>query len=394
MKRLATCVVLLALLASGGLAEEKPSAGLDMVCYGVPARDALTEFAGKAKLELDLGEIDPDMDAPVWLSMKQVSPVRGAALLAFASGLVVQVSGKRLVVREQEDAARVRVTRGYDVSVLGGRFVEYAKRYGHPQAGQAVTRIQTGPELVGDLVNQMLNQVWGVKSKCSVVGDRVLITEHEGVHAYVSELLNLLVRDGGAESADLASGRTHATRVEEYKESFSVSDRPVGSVVAALCRDASADFVVHHTLAQFFAEEHTVLMGAGGHGRLLRALIRQGEYDFQVAQRHGVLAFVDKDAPQPGAYRVFDVDQLLKRLDQGYQRQATTPGGHASLREAGGVDVVRRAVAKALRERELAGDVLAHATRIVVIGNATATDAAADVLKELGWEPAGGEQKR
>jgi hypothetical protein len=393
MTRLATSIVLLGLLAATGYAEDEAPAGIEMVCYGVPARDALTEFAGKAKLNLDLGEIDPDMDAPVWLSMKQVSPQRGAAVLAFATGLVVQVSADKVVVREHDDGARLRVTRGYDVSVLSGRFVEYAKRYGHPQAGKAATRMLTSAELVGELVDQMLSKIWSVKTKCSVVGDRVLITEHEWVHAYVAELLNLLVRDGGAESADLAFGRTHASRVEEYKESFSVADRPLGSVVAALCREASADFVVHHTLAQFFAEEQTVLMGQGGHGRLLRALIRQGEYDFQVAQRHGVLAFVHKDAPQPGAYRVFDVDQLLKRIDQGYQRQAT-PGGHASLRDAGGVSVVKDALAKALAERELPGEVLAHATRIVVIGNSDTTAAAAAVLKELGWEPPSGDKDR
>jgi hypothetical protein len=56
--------------------------------------------------------------------------------------------------------------------------------------------------------------------------------------------------------------------------------------------------------------------------------------------------------------------------------------------------VVKDALTKALAERELPGEVLAHATRIVVIGNSDTTDAAATVLKELGWEPPGGDKER
>ncbi len=391
MKRPAIAMLFLLSAAATGWGDESQASGIDLVCYGVSAQQALTDLAEKAKLELDLGETTPAMDMPVWLGLSGTTPQRAARHLSTASGLMVQVSEKRLVVREPKDAASLLVTRGYDASVLGGRFVEYVKSFGHPDhaktKGVSPDDLPNGVELASRLVVDVLDKVWGTKVACSVAGDRIVITAHEWEHRRINELLALLIADGGGPSDDLAAGAQHLARLEDHRGLVAANDRPLGSVVAGMCREAKADFVVHRELAGFFSSEHTVLIGEAGYGELLRALIRQGPYDFKLAQRDGALALVHKDVTQHGGYRVFETGELLKRMDQAYQRQHSRPGGPASLRDAGGVTVVAGALKTALSARDIQCDVCTLATRLVVCGNAAACQAAAEVLKELGWVP-------
>ncbi len=395
MKTAAIVLLALSLAWSSANSQDKPEpATLSLSYLGVPAEVALTEFARSARLKLDLGDVPPEMETPVWLSVQKVELAHAAKLLSVATGLSVVADGKRLVVREVPEAGNHQFTRGYDVSVLAGRFVDYVRAYGHPDAERAKASpgskeepyLATGAESLAHLICLVLDVLWDAQPACSVVGERILLTTDHWTHTRVRELLALLVSDAGGEHPYTTSGRAQLAKLATGEVKYEAEDRPLGSVVAGLCKLASVDFVVHHAIATMFADEHATLRGTDTCAGLLEAVVRHGGYEFTTSTALGVICFRHVDTPEHGGCSVLETATLLKRIDASYQRQKTTPGGPESLRAAGGVQVVVEATETALDAQDCPAIVSAFGTRVIVIGVPSACDAAAGILKEMGWE--------
>lgn len=395
MRTAAFALLALALALSSVNSQDKPEpATIDLSYLGVPAEIALTEFAKSARLRLDLGDVPPEMETPVWLSVHKIELAHAAKLFSVATGLSVIADGKRLVVREYPEAGSHQFTRGYDVSVLAGRFVDYVRAYGHPDEARAKSSpgskeepfLATGAESLAHLVCLLLDMLWDTQPACSVVGERILLTTDHWTHTRVRELLALLVSDAGGDHPYTISGRAHLAKLSAGEVKYEADDRPLGSVVAGLCKLASADFVVHHSVATMFADEHATMRGTDTCASLLESIVRHGGYEFTTSTALGVVCFRHVDTPEYGGCSVFETAPLLKRIDASYQRQKTTPGGPENLRAAGGVQVVVDAIETALDAQEQPAIVAAFGTRVIVIGVPSACDGAAAILKEMGWE--------
>ena len=89
-------------------------------------------------------------------------------------------------------------------------------------------------------------------------------------------------------------------------------------------------------------------------------------------------------------YRVYDIGNLLKKLNASYQRQRTAPGKdggfEGDLKQAGGNRVIEEAVFDQLEQQGLDARVEAFGSKLVVRASAGSVDAATTILKEMGWE--------
>lgn len=366
----------------------------DLEYLGVPADIVLAEFAKAANLELDLGREPPDMAAPVWLSAKQVDRGRAAHLLSVASGLFVRVAGKRLVVREEERPGAHQATKGYDVSVLCGRFVDYINQYGEPERklspGQERQKA-TAAEHIAFVLEQMLREIAGEYEEAAVVGDRVLFAADLEIQALIAEVLQLMIMPGGGDSAYLKAALAQAGALRDKQGKSEADERPLASVIAAICKAAQVDFVLSAPFAQQAHDEHIEFSFEGSHEDQLSKVLEYFAADAAVGFAHGVVHIGYPPMYRGGGVRVYDVADLLKKLDTAYQRQRTQPnrqdGFDGGLRDHGGVDVVTIALETQLDRQGHDARVLSCGARVMIIGAPAACEAATLVLKEMGWEP-------
>lgn len=396
MRALAT-ITLLALVFASATAQPQvkmPVVLHDLEYLGVPAELALPAFAKSAKLELDLGREAPPMDMPIWLSARQVEKGRAAHLLSVASGLSVRIAGKRLVVREYDQPGAHRVSKGYDVSVLCGRFVDYVNQYGEPERklspGQERRKTTAADHLSGVLY-QVLDDLTGSAEDSSVVGDRLIFSADAETQALVTETLKLLVQPGGGDSVYLHAAAQQATALREKQGKTEASERPLASVLAEMCKGAGVDFVINAAFAIDAHETHVDCSVEGAYLAQISALLELFASDATLGYGHGVVHLGFPDVARRGGVRVHDVSDLLKKMDAAYQRQRTQPnreeGFDGGLRDEGGVYVVTDAVTAQLGQQGHEARVLAYGARIIIVGGPDACDAATAILKELGWEP-------
>lgn len=391
-----TACLLMALLValSTSVAQEGRPGQITLRFSGDPAEIALEAAAREFGLVLDTGPEGVLMlDMPVWLSAESVSADRAARLLSIATGLRVSVVGEKLLARETSDPPRHLFTRGYDVSVAAGRFVEYVNEYGEPAivVDERQKRLQwTAAEHLSQLVAFVAWEAWSTELEGSVVGDRLLITADAPMHGEVAELLQLLISDSGGESSDLGLERVMRSRLAKAELDVQLENVPMASVIATLCRHAQVDFVLDAAIASDMEQTHIDYVGSGSTASQIAALLER-EYDgTNASAAHGALHFMQSDGEGLFGLRVFELTDLLKRTAAAYARQRTQPdreeGYEEDLRQAGGVYVILRALTRELDQQSRKAEVRCYGTRLVVAGAAESVDAAEAILKEMGWE--------
>ena len=374
--------------------EEKTVA---VTAYGKPAAEVIPGFCEQAGLELELRGVElEDFDVSCFMVANELSPRKGAELLAFSTGVPVRVDGSKLVL----GSASGGVVKGYDVSVLAGAYVEYVNNYGAPKSepedGAEPAEDQTAAEHLADVVAYFLEHPYRAEISPSVVGDRVLLTLPTEDHARVRELLDLLMQEHGGESSALKSEREVRRKLGQAKFSGEFTGTPVSSVVLGICREAGLSVALGAELASTEADRHIdfVVKDEVSAAEALERFFRQLESDdvFIVLDSVAGAAAVEiRDFHVWSGYRVFDVSDLLRKLSASYQRQRTAAGKdggfQGDLRQAGGNEVVVDAIYDQLIQQGVEAHIKAFGTRIVVGGGTEAVDAATIILEEMGWEP-------
>jgi hypothetical protein len=371
-------------------AQDKPEpAKIDIEYLGVPAESAFRSFADSARLKLDVAD-DLDLEGPVWLSAKKLEVWQATRLLSVAADLSVTTEDGRLMVRPTDSRGGHNTTRGYDVSVLTGRFVEYVNKYGENGAPVANVKKRTASEHLALFVEGVAGNCWRDSLMVSAVGDRLLVSASGATQLRVREFLDLLMAENGGESPDLKRERNQLNALRARKGAYSVEEKPFGSIVAELCREAKADFALDAELASLTSDLHVTYSGNGTFEEIIAEIAREHVGPIRVTGHRGVALITMADGDTVGSERVFDAADLLKRIDAAFQRQKTQPGKRQGfeegLREAGGMDVVGEAVNGHLKQQGFDPVVSSYATRLVVGGGPDAVDAALAILKEMGWE--------
>ena len=171
--------------------------------YGESVFECAETLAEELGAKLQLHEVDEDsLDMPCWLVREDVTPQSAAELFSIAAGYQVSLddTGHTLHIYQPGVAPGGARVKGYDVSVLSGRFVEYVNSFGAPavppKPNEQIEPERTAAEHLADALDEILYEPRGADSDPSVVGDRLLFTLSERDHARVREVLDLLVAEG------------------------------------------------------------------------------------------------------------------------------------------------------------------------------------------------------
>ncbi|MBZ0135884.1 MAG: hypothetical protein K8I27_05885 [Planctomycetes bacterium] len=403
MRTLAVLAILGA-LAICTTAQDAPST-VDMTQYGGSGQELLAVTAESLELKVTSPLIsEDDLSGPCWIISRGTPRANVSELLSVALGCPVAIdeATNRLLVSLPQASAPTGTVKGYDVSVLAGRFVEYVNSYGQTRAkpgpGENAGREQTAAQHLADLLSDLLFESRGALFDPSVVGDRVLVTADVRSHARVREALDLLMSEAGGESAAMKDERAVADKLKQAKFSGELEGTPVASVIAAICDAAGVGMVLAPVFAESAGDSHIDFsveeeITAWQAVELLFHRLEEEDWSFDFTSRCGAVVIENTAHDIHIGYRVYDVGGLLKKLNASYQRQKTAPGKadgfEGDLRDAGGVDVIVDALETQLEasDRAFGADVYAYAGRVVVRGGHRAVDAATSILEEMGWEP-------
>jgi hypothetical protein len=383
----------------GGQGDTK--ATVSLASRGGSAKVALETFAQAlgATLKYDAAlDPDEDLDYHVWIRLKSAQPERAARLMSVAVGKSVRYDAGRRQVQvgeAPEGAGKAGTLKGYDVSVAAGRFVTYQNDYGKPapapstQDGQpAAPAEKCAAVYLANLLTVLVGTDDGGPD-FAVTGDRLLLRDDAAMHARVQEALDLLASDHGGHSAELAAEVALRDKLRKAKPPLSLDETPRASILAQLCEIADVDYVIRHDLVDTLEQDHTSVTlpasatVADALTEVFTALTGQWVLS-EGAVVTGAEFFT------PNGYRVFDCQDLLKKLDAGYVKQRTAPdrakGFTGGLRSEGGIDVVTSALVKLLGEGGSWVLVDSFGARVVVRGTITEVEAAEAALKAMGWE--------
>lgn len=406
MKTLASLALLAALTLCVQAQDNPAPQPVDLGVYGGSGHEAATSLAESLGARLMLHDIEADsLPAETWAVRKQATPQQAAELLGHALGCqaLLDARGKTLHLYPPGASLRGSKIKGYDVSVLAGRFVEYVNKYGAAREpvkpGEQAAPERTAAGHLAVLLDDVLYDPRGAQADASVVGDRLLYTTDDATHARVREALDLLMAENGGESSDLKAEREAVEKLKNTKFSAELTGTPVSSILTEICSTAGLGVVLGPDLAAFACAEHIDFKPREGtawealHGLLVRLREQEVAVEFQAAG--GALVFELENEQQGRGYRVYDIAELLKKLDASYQRQRTTPGKDegfdGDLRGAGGNKVILISLEQQLDAAHAPGNYscLAYGTRLIVRGGNAAVNAATQILKEMGWEEPG-----
>lgn len=400
-------LTLIAVLALTIQAQDKSApTSVDLAAYGVSGHEAAADLAESLGARLVLHELDEQsLPASCWAVRKNTTPQAAAALLGHALGCqaLYDPQGATLHLYAPGVVLRGSKVKGYDVSVLAGRFVEYVNSYGiarqPAKPGEQATPELTAAEHLAGVLEEMLWDPRGAEFDASVVGDRLLYTTDENSHSRIREALDLLMAEHGGESAALKDERAAVEKLKEAKFSGELTGTPVASVLTEICAAAGLGVVLGPEFAEFACEEHIDFKPEAGSAweALHSLLVRLREQDIRVdfTVRGDALVLESEDAGVGSGYRVYDISDLLKKLEASYQRQRTAPGKvegyEGDLRRAGGNQVVLRSLDEQLEAAHAPGnsDCMVFGNRLIVRGGNSAVNAATQILKEMGWEEPG-----
>lgn len=389
-------VVALALLALclPTQAQDKPQPQkITLRSYGESSQSVLEAFAAQLGYGVVLPDASDDtggsLEDPCWLSLKDAGVEQAAAALSRAFGLRVSIHHdlKKVSARSFMTMPR-RVTRGYDVSVLCARYVDYVNRFNGAKPAKGFVERPASAHLLDHLLGVM--EVAGLRGDAgSAAGQRLLFSLEESEHAQLRELLGLLMNDKGGASAACAAQRQTLDALERVTWDEEITERPVASVLAAVFAKAGRDFVISHAMARDLGEAHINraraegLTGAG----LLRDLM--DNHQFGLGATAGLAVLGDRETVNWGSYRVFELKPLLERLAQEYVNQRTKPrdgGFEGDISSLGGLSVITSALQQQADGRELACTLKSFGTRLVALGSAQTLEELAAILKEMGFE--------
>lgn len=400
-------LAMVALLPLAVCAQDKAPKTIHIGFYGESAYDCAEKLAEQLGAKLHLHDLDEEtLDAPCWLVRDEVTPQAAASLFAIAAGYPVSLDASTSTLHVYQPGVSVGDARvkGYDVSVLSGRFVEYVNNYGAPAVAQRPNEApepeRTAAQHLADALDEILYDPRGGDSEPSVVGDRLLFTASEQGHARVREALDILVAEHGGESEALRVERTVIERLKAAEFSAEIERTPVASVLTAICKAAALGIVLGPDLAEVAVEEHIDFPHKKGTSALaalkqLTAQMAAQDLPIDISVREGTLVADLAGRSSSRGYRVYDVTELLKKLDASYQRQRTAPGKDegfdGDVRRAGGNRVVLDSLEELLDEVHQGehATCICFGTRLVVRGGCDAVDAATNILKEMGWEESG-----
>lgn len=365
--------------------------------YGDKSQVALEAFGAALGYNVELPNEADDTGGSIedtcWFSFKDAGTEQAAAIMSFAFGLNVRVDSARKKVSAHAARSKAgRSVKGYDTSVLASRYVDYVNRFGAPKtANPDVKRApdRTATEHLLDILEEsLMRDNWGDTGACCV-GNKILLNLTEAQHAELREFLGLLVSDKGGSSSALTIERTLRAALAKAPHTDEYAERPLGSVMGSLL-SKNGGFAVAHTLAQQFSDQHLTRakQDAESVADVLSELALQYEFVWSVGD--GVVRIASREYPAASGYRVFELRDLLERLAAAYAGQRTQPGKQGGfegdIKTQGGLDVIRDALdiqaASAGREFKLQG----YGTRLIVTGSAEDIDAAAAILKEMGFE--------
>ncbi len=396
MKSLSAAAFVLLLCVTASTAQEKPAEKtFSLRSYGDKAQVALDEFAKQLAYEVEAplegDDAGGNLDAPCWFAFKDVSADKAASILSFAIGLnVVADPARRKVSARAWPGAANRSVKGYDVSVLASRYVDYVNRFGAAKAADAKAEPdRTAAEYLLDVIDELLvKDDWGDIGACCV-GQRIMLNLNSAQHLKVRELLSLLMGDKGGASESLASERALRETLQKTAHEEEYAERPLGSVMGSMFGKGRG-FVVAHAMALTFSEQHvTRLKGANEtQADVLNELALQ--YEFAWGAADGLVRLTSREYTGESGYRVFELKDLLERLAAAYAGQKTLPGKkggfEGDIKSLGGMNVIRKALDLLSESAGRSFSMLSFGTRLVVCGSAENIDAAAAILKEMGFE--------
>ena len=378
---------------------------INLSFYGESAYDCATALADDLGAELVLhGLKAEELDMACWLVREDATLAQAIALFSAASGYQVEydAAGKVLHLLEPGPRSRSARVKGYDVSVLSGRFVEYVNTYGAARTeqpkGEPAEPELTGAQHLASVLEEILYEPRGADSEPSVVGDRLLFTLSESDHARVREVLDLLVAESGGESSALAAERAEIAKLAGAKFKPDMEATPIASVLTAICKSAGLGIAIGPDFAEIAVSEHIDFVNDQEITALdaLNQILARLEPDglqLNFFSRDGAVIIESADMARAPGYCVYDVADLMKKLEAAYQRQRTAPGKdegfNGDLRHAGGNRVVLDALEDLLFELNEGENAtcIGYGTRVIVRGGVSAVDSATAILKEMGWEP-------
>jgi hypothetical protein len=328
----------------------------------------------------------------VYLSASGVDNNQAVALLSVASGVDLTVDTKHGLLRagERDAPGLQRVARGYDVSVLCNRFVEYVNRYGREDKDNA-TLDAMASEYTGRLVAQVMEWSLAMRVEPTAVGHRILVTAPPHVHEKVEELLELLRSDNGGESADLRYEREALEKLRNHQPRINERGAPVARILLNLCREAGVNAAIVHDCADSLHEFETTFVSHEGENTkaaIKRLLSENGCDHVRIVSRFGAL-IIDAHEFNGGSYRVFELGTLMQQVADAVRQQGTQPrrleGFSGDIRTRGGIKVIQDAVRDELFEQGFDAELFTLGTRLVVVGGVNIVDAAEKILNELGY---------
>jgi hypothetical protein len=400
MRTLTAVACLLAILCATLRADDPPAepALVDIECYGESADIILQRLADSAGLTLRYASEDAMLDSPVWVRAKGVTTAEAAHLLEVATSLYINVQGGTLVVSTEDDLRPKLVTRGYDVSIAAGRYVDYVNTYGAPAApkkeGEAEGLSLTAAERLARLLTEVADIAWGIPLEPTAVGDRILCTASAGTHALVQEFLQVMAAEHGGMRVATQRERAFLQQLQEHKAALDYKDTPICSIVAHMCRLADTHFVIESEAGMYLDQEHIDWFSSDETSCLdaMRlVLFEHGSETIQVRSHGGAMLITDVDYCGLGSERVFEVGDLLKKLDAAFQRQRTAPGKEdgytGDIAREGGTKLIVDALEAELDKAGSFARVFAYGSRLVALGSAEECNVIEGMLKEMGWEP-------
>lgn len=389
--------VMLGWLGASAIAQDKPvEKTFSLHSYGDKGQVALESFAAALGYPLRLpsegDDVGGSVEDPCWFAFKDKSAEQAAAILGCAMGVQVTVNHERKWVSAGSvRGSGGRSIKGYDVSALASRYVEYVNRYGaskKAEEGRPVEE-QTASEHLLDVLEDVLVEFsWGdVGATC--VGQRILLNLAPDQHEKVREFLALLFAEKGGSSKGLAQDTAARVELAKMAHKDEYNERPLGSVLASIF-GKSVGFVVEHSLAQTFSSEHVTrpVVGKETVVDVLNELALQQRFSW--ATLEGVVFAHSSDTGVSTGYRVFEMAPLLERLAVAYTRQQTQPnkqgGFSGDIRSRGGIRVITDALNRSGKSAQAGFNITTFGSRLIIKGTATDIEGALAILKEIGFE--------
>lgn len=348
-------MVLFLMFASslGICAQDKPAEKkISFHSYGDSVPIALGEAARALGLSLDLADAAQLEDQPCWFALE--SPDRAEVLsgLSWATGLTLRIDDEKKKLLATATGSSGEFAKGYDVSVISSRYKQYVNKYGKRKAPGIAGSTQTPAERLAEFIAKDASSLdEGNDATVIAVGQRLIAHGNAAVHARVQAWLKLIGSEADAMSEQARGNTLCMPRLRERVNLDSYENRPVGSVVASICKLGRLSFAVEASLAREFSETHRSRSEETTELPMDLLMSEAVDGKFSVGfGAFGVRISRQSRGAHIGGWWMVDCSKLLDRLAQEYRAQQTDAGREGGfegdLVAKGGIDVVIEALNK------------------------------------------------